>query len=255
MAGYSEYLNLPQLLALQETRSEHRLAEMAFIVVHQVHELWFKLVIEDIGAAIAALDDDDLPSMLRHLRRVVSVERLLVDQMDLIDHMDPGEFAGIRAVLGTASAAESRQFASIEALSAPRRRSTMPDIALPDGTVPPAGPNRNLWSALCAHIRRSGLEMPGDDSDESRALRTRSVVEIYRVRRGLLVDACEALLDHDHTLCIWRHRHSLTAARHIGDNPGTGGSSGVPYLENRMSRRFFPELWGARTILHTSVDA
>ena len=241
MAGYSQYLKLEELLSLQQPRIGSRGTELTFIVVHQVSELWFKLIIEQLGSAIGALDDDDLPSTLRDLRRVHEVEHLLIEQLALIDHLEPGGFSDIRPALGSASAAESRQFAMIESLSTPRR-------GLNGTGLPP-----DLWTAFCAHARRTGFDLPADGSDQSRRRRTSALVEIYRVERGLLVDVCEALLDHDHAFCVWRHRHSLTAARHIGDNPGTGGTSGVAYLERRMSRRFYPDLWAARTFFEATT--
>jgi tryptophan 2,3-dioxygenase len=243
MAGYSEYLKLDELLSLQQLRTDRRSTELAFIVVHQVYELWFKLLIEDLGSAIGALDDDDVPSTLRYLRRVHEVERLLIEQLVLIDHLDPTGFTEIRPALGTASAAESRQFATIRALSTPRHGHN------------PAGPARDLWTAFCAHAQRNGFDMPTDDSDEAQRRRTATLVEIYRVEPGLLTDLCEALLDHDHAFCIWRHRHSLAVTRHIGDNPGTGGTSGVAYLERRINQQFYPGLWAARTFFEPTVRA
>jgi tryptophan 2,3-dioxygenase len=243
MAGYSEYLKLDELLSLQQPRTDHRGTELAFIVVHQVYELWFKLIIEELGSVIGALDDDDLPSTLRHMRRVHDIEHLLIEQLVLIDRLDPGGFTDIRPALGTASAAESRQYATIETLSAPRRGSRN------------GGATRSIWTSFCAYARRAGFDMPTDDSADSQQRRTRTLVEIYRVERGQLADVCEALLDHDHAFCIWRHRHSLAAARHIGDTRGTGGSSGVAYLERHMSRRFYPDLWSVRSFFEAAVRA
>jgi tryptophan 2,3-dioxygenase len=243
VAGYSDYLKLDQLLALQEPRSDSHRTEQTFIVVHQVYELWFKLIIEDLGLAIGALGDDDLPSTLRHLRDVHDVERLLVEQLVLIDHLEPGGFAEIRSALGSASAAESRQFATIEAMSSTRRRAPRPH-GTPD-----------LWSMFCAYAQRRGLDMPTDDTEEALQRRTEAIVRIYRVERGLLADLCEALLDHDHAFCTWRHRHSLAAARQIGQRPGTGGSAGVSHLERTMNRRFYPELWAARTSFEATISA
>jgi tryptophan 2,3-dioxygenase len=232
MAGYSEYLKLSELLSLQRPRSANHRSELAFIVVHQVYELWFKLLIEDLGAAIASLDDDDPTATLRHLRQVHEVERLLVEQLALIDHLEPGSFSDIRSTLGTASAAESRQFATIERMS-----------------------SRHLWTSFCGHGQRLGFDLPSGDDEDAQRRRTKTIAEIYRVGPGRLADICEALLDHDHAFCIWRHRHSLAAARHIGANPGTGGTAGVAYLERTMSRRFYPDLWAARTYFETTVTS
>jgi tryptophan 2,3-dioxygenase len=244
MAGYSEYLKLDELLTLQQPRSRTGRTELAFILVHQVCELWFKLMITDIGHAIGALDEDDPAAALRSLRHVHEVERLLIEQLTLIDHLEPGGFADMRPSLGTASAAESQQFATIVALSTSARRTPQPQTQTRV---------RDLWSAFCDHLNRAGFAMPPESSEPAGRRRTSTVVRIYREERGLLAELCEALLDHDHALVTWRHRHVLAAARHIGENPGTGGTDGVAYLQRSLSRRLYPELWSARTSFEATV--
>jgi tryptophan 2,3-dioxygenase len=235
VTGYHEYLELDQLLTLQRPRTEHTATELAFIVVHQVSELWFKLIIDDIQAAIHALGDDDTGATLRRLSRVHEVERLLVDQFVIIDQLPPGGFGALRPALGTASAAESRQFAIIERLSFPR----------PGHGAPAAHPAQDLWTALCLHVRHGGYDMPTDDTDQARIRRQRILLDIYR-QAGPTSAICEALLDHDQAFCIWRQRHALAVARQIGSIPGTGGTTGLAYLERRCGRRFYPDLWSAR---------
>jgi tryptophan 2,3-dioxygenase len=229
VTGYHEYLELDQLLILQRPRTEHTATELAFIVLHQVSELWFKLIINDIQGAIHALGDDDTSAALRRLGRVHEVEQLLVDQFVIIDHLPPGGFGALRPALGTASAAESRQFAIIERLSSPPRGhgATATHQA------------KDLWTALCLQIRVQGYDMPTDDTDEARIRRQRTLLDIYR-QAGPIAAVCEALLDHDKALCLWRQ---------IGNVPGTGGTTGLAYLERRYSFRFYPELWFVRADL------
>lgn len=240
MAGYHEYLELDQLLDLQRPRTEHRATELAFIVVHQVAELWFKLVIHDIEGAIGAFGDGDGDAVLRRLGRIREVERLLVDQFVVIDHLPPGGFGALRSALGTASAAESRQFAVIERLSCrpPHRRT--------HGTAPAA----DLWTALCAYVTAQGYDMPMDDTDPARRQRQCVLDKLYR-QAGQLSAICEGLLDHDQAFASWRRRHALAVERQIGGVPGTGGSTGLAYLERRCSHRFYPELWSVREVLLT----
>lgn len=234
MAGYAEYLKLDELLSLQQMRSKSTHTELVFIVVHQIYELWFRLVIEDLEAAIDLLDADDTAEALSHLRRVHEIERLMIDHMVLIDHLEPGSFAVLREALGTASASESEQFARIRLLSTP---------------LPHDEPvlTRDLWSSFCAYARRLGLDMPSDDRGDNRNRRARALLALYDGDHPTVVELCEALLDHDHAICIWRYRHLLGAARHIGGNPGTGGTDGVAYLEQRATSRLYPELWNVRT--------
>jgi tryptophan 2,3-dioxygenase len=237
VAGYHEYLELDQLLTLQRPRTEHTGTELAFIIVHQVSELWFKLMIDDIHGTIQALDEHDVGAAMHRLGRIQQIERLLVDQFVIIDQLPPGGFGALRPALGTASAAESQQFAIIERLSCAGH-----------GRGPAAVPVPDLWSALCRYLRADGYDMPLDDTDEARAQRHKVLLDIYR-QAGPTSVLCEALLDHDQSFCLWRQRHALAVARQIGDLPGTGGTSGLDYLERRGRRRFFPELWAARAEL------
>lgn len=227
MAGYHEYLRLDQLLDLQCPRTEHTATELAFIVMHQVSELWFKLIIDDIQGAIGALGDGDATAALRRLGRVHEVERLLVEQFVIIDNLPPGGFTAIRPALGTASAAESRQFTVIEQLSSP-----------------------GLWTALCRFAGAGGHDMPTEDSPRASAQRQVTLQDIYR-QAGPASAVCEALLEHDQAFCIWRQRHALAVARQIGTVPGTGGTTGLAYLERISTRRFYPELWAVRANLIT----
>lgn len=243
MTGYSDYLMLDELLALQQPRMADGQTELTFIVVHQVYELWFKLIIEYLESAVDSLDADEPLRGLRLLRKVHEVERLMIEQMTIIDHLDPGTFAELRQSLGTASAAESRQFALIEALS------TKVGVN-GQGTRP-----QDLWTAFCRHAGRAGLDMPAGEHPEAAARRQRTLNEIYRDGRSFQLELCEALLDHDQAFCVWRYRHAVAAARQIGANPGTGGSSGVSYLESRMGRRFYHELWAVRTTLDAPYGA
>lgn len=240
MAGYHEYLKLDQLLSLQRPRTEHTATELAFIVMHQVSELWFKLIIDDIQGAIRALGDDDITAALRRLSRIREVEQLLTDQFVIMDHLPPGGFTALRPALGTASAAESRQFAIIEQLSCPHHgnRAQAPN------------PIQDLWTALCLHVRADGYDMPTEDTDEASLQRQGVLQDLYR-QAGPASAICEALLDHDQAFCAWRQRHVLTVARQIGSGPGTGGSTGLAYLERISTRRFYPDLWSVRANLVT----
>lgn len=242
MAGYHEYLELDELLCLQRPRTDHTATELAFIVLHQVSELWFKLIINDIQGAIHALGDDDTGAALHRLNRVHEVERLLVDQFVIIDHLPLGGFSAIRPALGSASAAESRQFATIELLS----------FRHPGHGGEASHPAPDLWTALCLHAQANGYDMPTDDTGEARSQRQRTLLDIYR-KAGPMSTVCEALLDHDQAFCTWRQRHVFAVARQIGNAPGTGGTAGLAYLERMCSRRFYPDLWSIRAELLAEI--
>ena len=232
---YATYLLIDDLLRLQRPLTPEAHDELLFIVVHQAYELWFKLILHELVAA-----RDDLAAGRPHvaaprLRRVVAVERLLLEQLNVLETMGPEGFLEFRDPLAPASGFQSRQFRAIEWLSGERD-------TWPGGGEPPAG--SSLYEAFCA-----GLELPAD-----REQRLGALADLYRDHAGDPLRAAwhevaELLLDHDESTGRWRHHHALMAAREIGTRPGTGGSPGVEYLKSRVDRRFFADLWDVRLAL------
>jgi len=232
---YSTYLLIDDLLELQRPLTPDAHDELLFIVVHQAYELWFKLMLHELVAA-----RDDMLAARPHvaaarLRRVVAVERLLLEQLDVLETMGPEGFLEFRDPLAPASGFQSRQFRAIEWLSGERG-------SWPGEGDPPGGPS--LYEAFS-----SGLELPSDRDERLAAL-----AQLYRDHAGDPLraawhDVAELLLDHDERTGRWRHHHALMAAREIGTRPGTGGSPGVEYLKRRVDNRFFPELWDLRLAL------
>ncbi len=157
---------------------------------------------------------------MRPLRRTVAIERLLLDHLDVLETMGPEGFMEFRDPLAPASGFQSEQFRAIESDSP------------------------KLYDAFVAC---AGLP---DTPDERRG----ALAELYRdhlddPRRALLYEVAELLVDHDEQIALWRHHHTLMAAREIGDRPGTGGSRGVEYLRSTQGKRFYPELWAVRAAL------
>jgi ribonuclease HI len=208
---YVGYLRIDDLLRLQQPLTPEAHDELLFIIVHQSFELWFKLILHELRKAHGELAAGRPQGAIRPLKRTVAVERLLLDHLDVLETMGPEGFLEFRDPLAPASGFQSRQFREIEALS-PR-----------------------LYDVFAARL-------PGD------------LVDLYRdhlddPRRALLYEVAELLLDHDEQIALWRHHHTLMAAREIGDRPGTGGSRGVEYLRGTQEKRFYPELWAVRTAL------
>lgn len=235
---YHSYLKLDQLLELQEPLSDYPAAETMFIIVHQVYELWFKQAVIQLETAIGCLDADRIGESLFAIRQLTSLDRLMVEQIVLLERQNPQHFAAIRTRLGTASGAQSTQYRRVEALSAGGPGAGR------------AGSPRGLWTATCEMLARSGRHMPLADGVAAAAQRARTVCRCYAsdeqedvVVRLLL----EALLNHDESFALFRWRHAMTAGRQLGPTPGTGGSAGQDYLERRSARRFYPELWDARS--------
>ena len=236
--SYGSYLKIPELLRLQEDLSgEHD--ELLFIIAHQVYELWFKVVLFELEAARDRIDADDIFFARHHLHRVHVIEKLLVEQIEVLETMSPQDFLAFRSKLAPASGFQSVQFREIEFLSGLKEPKYLARL---QGTP-------EEMSRL-----RKRLEEPTVD-DAFRALVQRRgappLTEIFRDREryGDLFDLCEGLLDHDETFAHWRARHVLMVERQIGSKTGTGGSTGAQYLRSTLGKRFYPELWEVRSQL------
>src|ERR1700704_5797727 len=236
--SYSSYLKIPELLNLQDGLS-HEHDELLFIVAHQVYELWFKVVIDELEATRGRVDADDIFFARHHLHRVHVVERLLVEQIEVLETMSPQDFLAFRSQLAPASGFQSVQFREIEFLSGLKEPKYLARI---EGSPEEMSrlqrrlDERSLADALHSMIERRGSP---------------PLLEIFRDRErfGDLFDLCEALLDHDESFAHWRARHVLMVERQIGSKPGTGGSSGAHYLRSTLGKRFYPELWEVRSQL------
>jgi tryptophan 2,3-dioxygenase len=230
--SYGSYLKIPELLALQQGLSvEHD--ELLFIVAHQVYELWFKVVLFELEAARDRINADDIFFARHHLRRVHVIEKLLVEQIEVLETMSPQDFLAFRSQLAPASGFQSVQFREIEFLSGLKEPKYLARIeATPDEA---------------SRLRRRLDEPSVDDAFLSLVKRrgAPSLLDIFRDREhhGDLFDLCEALLDHDEAFAHWRARHVLMVERQIGSKTGTGGSSGAEYLRTTLGKRFYPVLW------------
>jgi tryptophan 2,3-dioxygenase len=208
---YAGYLRIDDLLELQRPLTPEAHDELLFIIVHQSYELWFKLIIHELRKAHEELAATRPQGAIRPLKRTVAIERLLLDHLDVLETMGPEGFMEFRDPLAPASGFQSEQFREIESLSP------------------------KLYEPFAA-------QLPGDLAD------------LYRDHlgdpvRALLYEVAELLVDHDEQIALWRHHHTLMAAREIGSRHGTGGSRGVEYLRSTQDKRFYPELWAVRTEL------
>jgi tryptophan 2,3-dioxygenase/ribonuclease HI len=212
---YAHYLLIDDLLGLQRPITKGAHDELLFIIVHQSYELWFKLILHELRLARAELERGRPQAAAPPQRRVVAVDRLLHEHLNVLETLGPEDFLTFRDPLAPASGFQSRQFREIESFE--------------------------LYDAFCA-----AAQLP-----EDRDARLDSLAELYKDHRddpgrAALHDVAERLLDHDELFANWRHRHMLMAAREIGSRPGTGGSRGVEYLGGTLGKRFFPELWEVR---------
>ena len=236
MPTYSSYLRLEELLELQQQPRAHD--ELLFVVLHQSHELWFKLVLHELDEATRLIALDAYPEAETRLRRIVTIMRQLVAQWDVLGTMTPAGYLEFRHVLEGGSGFQSVQFRELEIASGLRDLGTYLE---------------SPWLSAEELARlQARLDQPSLADAFADALARGGVTDVADVLRSgpsLLTMLAETLLDYDEAVGHWRHRHVLAVERQIGLKPGTGGSSGAAYLRGTLTRRFFPALWEARTRL------
>jgi tryptophan 2,3-dioxygenase len=230
--SYGTYLKVAELLSLQQGLSKEH-DELLFVVAHQVYELWFKLVLFELEAARDRIDADDIFFARHYLRRVHVVERLLIEQIEVLETMSPQDFLAFRSQLAPASGFQSVQFREIEFLSGLKEPKYLARVEATPGEA--ARLRRRLDEPSLADAFRGLVERRGSPA----------LLDVFRdrERHGDLFDLCEALLDHDEAFAHWRARHVLMVERQIGGKTGTGGSSGAEYLRTTLDKRFYPDLW------------
>jgi tryptophan 2,3-dioxygenase len=236
--SYGSYLHLPDLLGLQVPLTDAH-DELFFIVVHQAYELWFRLILHELEAARARMFDGDAYWSSQHLQRVSAVEKLLFEQVDVLDTMAPQEFLEFRSRLAPASGFQSVQFREIEFISGLKDAAYLRRLEMtPEERDRLEGRLREptLWDAFCHLLQTRGSP---------------SLLDLFshRDRYGDVFLVSERLLDHDQAFTLWRARHVQMVERQIGSKSGTGGSSGAGYLRTTLGKRFFPELWEVRSRL------
>jgi tryptophan 2,3-dioxygenase len=236
--SYGTYLKVQELLELQSGLSQEH-DELLFIVAHQVYELWFKVVLFELEGARERIDADDIFFARHYLHRIHVVERLLIEQIEVLETMSPQDFLAFRSKLAPASGFQSVQFREIEFLSGLKEPKYLERLEAT--TEERARLHRRLEEPSLGDAFRRLLERRGSPS----------LPDIFRDREryGDLFDLCEALLDHDQAFAHWRARHVLMVERQIGSKTGTGGSSGAQYLRTTLGKRFYPELWDVRSQL------
>ena len=244
--SYNKYLRVQDLINLQDCLSDpaHH-DELLFITVHQAYELWFKQILHEVDAAIALIDQDRLPAATRALKRVVDIEKLLVDQIHILESMTPINFLAFRDQLNPASGFQSMQFREIEFSSGLKDERIIREFA--DDQFARERLQARLGQPSLAEVFYKALERRGFDVSH----RPRAVLEIltHFEERYEEFQLAEALMEHDEYFSLWRSHHIKMVERMVGAKRGTGGSEGIGYLKTTLDKKFFPELWEARTYL------
>ena len=247
---YGSYLRLEELLAQQVPETEPMAHdELLFITIHQVYELWFKQLLHEVGAVRTAMTEGRLWWARHLLRRVATIEEVLVQQVDVIETMTPQDFLEFRHRLAPASGFQSVQFRELEFVSGHKDPEFLRRFkgltAAERARLEQRLDEPTLWDAYLKVLAGHGLDVGSEE-----AVR-RSLLEVARDRSryGDAWELAEGLLEHDEKQAAWRARHVTMVERQIGTKSGTGGSSGAPYLRSRLPLRFYPLLWELRGAL------
>jgi tryptophan 2,3-dioxygenase len=249
--SYGSYLRIAELLSQQVPESDPPAHdELLFITVHQVYELWFKVLLFELETARDhLLNGDDLWTPRHLLNRVTVIERVLIEQIDIIETMTPQDFLVFRSYLAPASGFQSVQYRELEFLSGskdPRYLDRLHKASADErARLQRRLDEPTVWDGYLTALQRAGL---ATDTDEAlrESLRT---IALDRNQYGDLWDLAEALLSHDEASANWRARHVAMVERQIGTKSGTGGSTGAPYLRSRLGLRYYPALWDLRSWL------
>ncbi len=253
---YGDYLALDTLLSSQHPRSpDHN--EMLFIIQHQTSELWMKLMLHELRAAIAHLREDSLPNAFKMLARVSRIMEQLVSAWTVLSTMTPSEYSTVRPFLGSSSGFQSVQYREIEFLLGNKSASR---IESHEGShrehLQSVLRQPSIYDEAIAMLGRSGFDIAGAAVDPAAPRPFDEKVEaawlaVYRApaKHWRLYELAEELIDLEDAFRQWRFRHVTTVERIIGFKPGTGGTGGVSYLRKMLDVVLFPELWKVRTDL------
>ena len=256
--SYGDYLGLDAILTAQHPRSpDHN--EMLFIVQHQTSELWMKLMLHELRAAIACVAADDLPPAFKMLARVSRIMEQLVHAWDVLATMTPSEYSAVRPYLGHSSGFQSYQYREIEYLLGNKNAAMLkPHAHRADllAQVQRAFDSPSLYDEAIRLLARKGHAIDATERDWTSKRDYDAQVEaawlaVYRAPQAQwdLYQLAEELVDLEDAFRQWRHRHVTTVERIIGFKTGTGGTAGVPYLRRQLDTVLFPELWQVRTVL------
>lgn len=259
MVTYSSYLKVPQLLSLQEPLSqpsEHD--ETLFIIIHQVYELWFKQILHELDRAETELSSDKPFGALKTLKRISAIQKVLTEQVSILETMTPNDFNLFRSKLNPASGFQSHQFRVLEFRMGLKDQAYLkffkshPEslALLEHALAKPA-----FQDHLMGFLARRGYEIPARILSRDVAQEWQPSAQVEDIFKHIYENhsqhfeaytLLEALCDLDQQFTLWRYRHIAMVERMIGARMGTGGSTGVKYLSATLSKRFFPEIWSLR---------
>ena len=265
---YGEYLRLNSILRAQKpVSSPAHHDETLFIIQHQTSELWMKLIIHELSAAISYIQVDELESCFKILARVKHVQRMLFEQWAVLETLTPSEYMEFRDALGSASGFQSYQFRMIEFLMGNKERDAIRVFEHKETLhkrLTAVLESPSLYDEFMRYLARQGQPIPAEvvvrDWSQPYELNDQ-VINVFRDiyenphENWNAYEMAEKLVDIDQHMSMWRYRHMLTVERIIGYRQGTGGSSGVSFLRKAVDIRLFPELWAVRTSIRAPRES
>lgn len=254
---YSNYLKIKDLLNLQELKSnpnEHD--EMLFIIIHQTYELWFKQILHELDYLSNLLINNQLYKALHTLKRINTILKVLVHQVDILETMTPLEFLSFRDYLESASGFQSAQFRELEFLLGKKNISVLQNFTYDEyylDKLKKRYSQNTLWDNFLLFLHQNNFNIPKEtlERDKTKPYIPNAdiqniLINIYS-NEPLIAQFCELLVDLDEGIQEWRYRHIKMVERTIGNKIGTGGSTGADYLKQTLFKPVFPDLWIIRT--------
>lgn len=249
--SYNNYLKVPELIKLQETLSEPESHdELLFIIIHQTYELWFKQILHEIDATIKWLNENRTFRANHSLRAIVGIEKVLITQIHILETMAQIGFLEFRDKLNPASGFQSMQFRELEFVSGAKDEKILKAFERDEFAfqrLTERFDQPSLADSFWKLLEKNGFKVETNDE------RVNSIVEIltHPEKYPDFFNMQDYLIEHDENIALWRYHHVLMVERMLGMKPGTGGSEGAGYLRTTLPKKFFPEIWEARTHLKT----
>lgn len=257
---YAGYLQLDRLLDAQSPRSTQH-DELLFIIQHQTSELWMKLLLHELDRALECVKSDDLSASFKIFARVAHIQRMLFEQWAVLETMTPSEYLSFRDALGKSSGFQSYQYRAIEFMLGNKdAHALLPHRDSPEiyAWLKARLEQPSLYDEFLRFLRRTGHPVPAAHVERDFTqpyVKSDEVVRIFKQvyeqpeANWVAYEMAEKLVDVEERFQLWRFRHMKTVHRIIGLKMGTGGSSGVTFLQRALGLTFFPELWDVRTEL------
>jgi len=254
---YTSYLALDEILGAQRPRSDEH-DEMLFIVIHQVYELWFKQLLHELAQLQRCLEKGDTPHSVRVLRRALTILKVVVAQIDVLETMTPRQFTSFRERLDASSGFQSGQFRELEAVLGRRDKRMLAPYDKDSeayARITAAMSRPAVFDSFLRYLAGAGYDVPASDLNRDVGTQWTESEEVQRVLVQVYADdsgpstVADLLVDLDEGLQEWRYRHVKMVERTIGGKSGTGGSSGAAYLRATLFHAVFPDLWAVRSQL------